>query len=102
MCVYVNGRLSSRIRFMCLDLIDLRAHNWVPRQKKAEAKTLAAVRKEDQASKAASAAGAGRGRGKGPGSFSASGPQDVRNAGYVLRSAVLCCNPLSSLCSYVM
>eukprot|EP01116_Phalansterium_solitarium_P018026 TRINITY_DN4612_c0_g1_i2.p1 TRINITY_DN4612_c0_g1~~TRINITY_DN4612_c0_g1_i2.p1 ORF type:complete len:1839 (+),score=606.15 TRINITY_DN4612_c0_g1_i2:180-5696(+) len=41
-----NQELTSRIRFMIKDLIDLRANNWVPRIKQNEAKSLAAARAE--------------------------------------------------------
>eukprot|EP01114_Cavostelium_apophysatum_P005287 TRINITY_DN1608_c0_g1_i4.p1 TRINITY_DN1608_c0_g1~~TRINITY_DN1608_c0_g1_i4.p1 ORF type:complete len:792 (+),score=237.94 TRINITY_DN1608_c0_g1_i4:374-2749(+) len=41
-----NMKLSSRIRFMARDVIDLRNNNWVPRRKENEAKTLAAARAE--------------------------------------------------------
>jgi hypothetical protein len=39
-------KLSSRIRFMIMDLIDLRKNDWVPRMKKQEAKSQDQVRKE--------------------------------------------------------
>jgi len=44
--ISVNKEISSRMRFMALDVIDLRANNWIPRRKQNEAKTLAEARKE--------------------------------------------------------
>ena len=35
--------ILSRIRFACLDIIDMRANNWIPRTKEVKAKTLAEI-----------------------------------------------------------
>jgi translation initiation factor 4G len=51
-----NMQLSSRIRFMCLDLIDLRRSGWNSKRRPAEVKTLEQVRREAaQEAKAAAA-----------------------------------------------
>ena len=52
-----GGKLSSRLRFMLLDLLDLRKNDWQPRVKKAEAKSKEQVRQESEAEAAAKAAG---------------------------------------------
>eukprot|EP00823_Brevimastigomonas_motovehiculus_P009362 TRINITY_DN9028_c0_g1_i1.p1 TRINITY_DN9028_c0_g1~~TRINITY_DN9028_c0_g1_i1.p1 ORF type:complete len:250 (-),score=48.03 TRINITY_DN9028_c0_g1_i1:43-759(-) len=71
-----NKALSSRIRFMCKDVIDLRNRNWIPRQKQPEAKTLEQIRQDEAVLKGSrlprsnsptQLSGLGRG-----------GPQDVR------------------------
>ena len=51
-----SGKLSSRLRFMLLDLLDLRRNDWQPRVKKAEAKSKEQVRQESEAEAAAKAA----------------------------------------------
>jgi translation initiation factor 4G len=45
-----NKKLSSRIRFMLLDLIDMRSNNWVARREAAGPKTIAEI--HDEAAKA--------------------------------------------------
>ena len=55
------GKLSSRLRFMILDLLDLRKNHWQPRVKKAEAKSKEQVRQESEAEAAAKAANTNRG-----------------------------------------
>ena len=57
--------LSSRLRFMILDLIDLRRNNWQPRIKQAVAKSKEQVRQESEAEAAAKAANTNRGGGGG-------------------------------------
>ncbi|GBG64049.1 hypothetical protein CBR_g40296 [Chara braunii] len=44
-----NQKLSSRIRFMCMDLIDLRSNKWVPRRKEVKAKKLEEIHAEAEA-----------------------------------------------------
>jgi hypothetical protein len=44
-----NKKFPSRIRFMILDLLDLRKNGWIPRAKTVEAKTIEQVRKESEA-----------------------------------------------------
>ena len=39
--------LSARIRFMCLDVLDLQRNGWKPRMKKAEAKTIAEIHRDN-------------------------------------------------------
>ena len=56
-----GGKLSSRLRFMLLDLLDLRKNDWQPRVKKAEAKSKEQVRQESEAEAAAKAAVNNRG-----------------------------------------
>lgn len=41
-----DKRVSSRIRFMLQDVIDLRSHNWVPRQQAANPKTMEQIQME--------------------------------------------------------
>lgn len=41
-----KSSLSNRVKFMILDLVDLRSNNWVPRRKKETSKTKEEVRKE--------------------------------------------------------
>ena len=55
-----TARLSSRIRFMILDLLDLRKNRWMPRTKKQEAKSREQVRQESE-QEAIAKAGGGRG-----------------------------------------
>ncbi|ORX91369.1 hypothetical protein K493DRAFT_339395 [Basidiobolus meristosporus CBS 931.73] len=47
----VNRKLSSRIRFMLLDIIELRAHNWVPRREAAGPKTISQIHEDAQKEK---------------------------------------------------
>ena len=54
-----SGKLSSRLRFMLLDLLDLRKNDWQPRLKKAEAKSKEQVRQESEAEAAKSAVNRG-------------------------------------------
>jgi len=55
-----SSTLSSRHRFMCRDVIDLRERAWIPRQKKEDPKTKEEVHKEAQAEQTAKAAGPAR------------------------------------------
>ncbi|KAK9703523.1 hypothetical protein K7432_010686 [Basidiobolus ranarum] len=42
----VNHKLSSRIRFMLLDIIELRAHNWIPRREASGPKTISQIHED--------------------------------------------------------
>uniref|UniRef100_K3WQU0 MI domain-containing protein n=1 Tax=Globisporangium ultimum (strain ATCC 200006 / CBS 805.95 / DAOM BR144) TaxID=431595 RepID=K3WQU0_GLOUD len=59
-----SARLSTRIRFMLQDLLDLRKNNWVARRKEAKAMTIAEVhaeakREADEKAKASASGGGG-------------------------------------------
>lgn len=41
-----HGKISSRIRFMLQDVIDLRANNWIPRRDDSNPKTIDEIQKE--------------------------------------------------------
>lgn len=41
-----HGKISSRIRFMLQDVIDLRASNWIPRRDESNPKTIDQIQKE--------------------------------------------------------
>lgn len=41
-----GGKISSRIRFMLQDVIDLRAHKWIPRRNENNPKTIDEIQKE--------------------------------------------------------
>lgn len=41
-----HGKISSRIRFMLQDVIDLRANNWIPRRDDSNPKTIDQILKE--------------------------------------------------------
>ena len=41
----LRGRLSSRIRFACKDIVELYENNWVPRRRESKPTTLAKARK---------------------------------------------------------
>ena len=47
-----NKKLSSRIRFMLQDLMELRSDNWVPRRAAAGPKTIAEIHKDAEKAKA--------------------------------------------------
>ena len=53
-----NPKTSSRLRFMLLDVIDLRLHNWVARHKDAGPKSIAQIHKDAANQRAQSAADA--------------------------------------------
>ncbi|CAM9440592.1 unnamed protein product [Phaeothamnion confervicola] len=53
-------KISSRIRFAIKDLIECRAHKWVPRRKEAKAKTLDEIRREAANEQSAAARGGGQ------------------------------------------
>jgi len=95
-----NKQLSSRIRFMCLDVIDMRKSKWTSKRKPAEAKSLEAVRREaeeEEKKKQMMNRSFGRtlptgpmtslrpggmlGRGHAFGGASSSGSQDIRSLG---------------------
>ena len=42
----IESNLPNRIRFRCLELLDLKNNNWVPRFKKAQAKTISEIHEE--------------------------------------------------------
>ena len=74
-----TNKLSSRIRFMILDLLDLRKNHWTPRTKKAEAKSKEQVRQESE-QEAIQKAGGGGGRGGGGGMIAQS-PSSMNRGG---------------------
>lgn len=41
-----QGKISSRIRFMLQDVIDLRANKWVPRRDESNPKTIDQIQRE--------------------------------------------------------
>ncbi|XP_020572355.1 eukaryotic translation initiation factor [Phalaenopsis equestris] len=41
-----NPQLAPRLRFMVRDVLDLRAHNWVPRREEVKAKTISEIHSE--------------------------------------------------------
>ncbi|GJZ04660.1 eukaryotic translation initiation factor-like protein [Tanacetum coccineum] len=41
-----NQQLAPRMRFMVLDVIDLRSNNWIPRREEVKAKTITEIRTE--------------------------------------------------------
>lgn len=41
-----NPQLATRLRFMIRDVLDLRAHNWVPRREEVKAKTISEIHSE--------------------------------------------------------
>lgn len=41
-----HGKISSRIRFMLQDVIDLRANKWIPRRDDSNPKTIDQIQKE--------------------------------------------------------
>ncbi|ORX86388.1 ARM repeat-containing protein, partial [Basidiobolus meristosporus CBS 931.73] len=47
----VNKKLNSRIRFMLLDVIDLRSNKWVPRREVAGPKTISQIHQDAQKQK---------------------------------------------------
>lgn len=62
-----SARLSTRIRFMLQDLLDLRKNKWVARRKETKAMTIAEVhaeakREADEKAKASASGGGGNGR----------------------------------------
>lgn len=65
------ARLSTRVRFMLQDLLDLRKNKWVARRKETKAMTIAEVhaeakREADEKARASGSHGTGSGSGNGP------------------------------------
>jgi hypothetical protein len=87
-----DKKLSSRVRFMYKDLIELRESDWVPRRKEEKAKTLEEIRQDVereerlQEQQRANYMGGGRGGGRG-GSSGGRGPSFARGAGDQRRSS---------------
>ena len=65
-----NPKLSSRIRFMCKDLLEMRQNGWNSRRVEEKAKTIAEIHKDaqrEEAKKARAAGGSGARSQGGPG-----------------------------------
>jgi hypothetical protein len=95
-----NVKLSSRLRFMCQDLLEMRKNGWNKRREDDQAKTIAEIHEDverEEGKKPPKSVGAGAVRGGGPtvlsrgtlgssggsnGSFGGSAPRPVSNDGW--------------------
>lgn len=80
--------LTSRVRFMYKDLIDLRDSGWIPRRKEEKAKTLDEIRKDvereermQEQQRVTYGGSGGRGGGRGGGGGTGAGRSSLRNSG---------------------